>query len=110
MKRLIAFMGTLFLAASPANASQADGVPIGVLASEYNVVFFSLNGTRSALPSCATSQPSRFVIDAATDGGRAMISALLTAQARGKRVFVNGTGTCPIFSDTENVNYLQIED
>ncbi len=111
MKRSV-FVLTAMLVASPVSASNADfSAPYGIITNEYGVVFFHTNGARSALPTC--NYPviaNRFVISANTDAGKAMVSLLLTAQARGKRVFVGGTGNCNVWGDTETVSHLQVED
>lgn len=111
MKRSIILLAALF-AASPAAAGYADGKPVGITVSEYNVVFFTVVGNRSNPPTnCpATLIPNRFAIPSTTDAGRAMISLLLTAQARGKIVYINGTGNCNTWGDSEGVNYIESQD
>lgn len=112
MKRSVVLFAAMFLAASPAGAGQASwGLPYGIIASEGNVVLFYTNGARTDPPTCPYPlQTQRFAIPATTDAGKAMISVLLTAHARGKRVFVNGTGNCNTWGDSEGVNFLQVED
>jgi hypothetical protein len=70
--------------------------------------FFEHDGSRSALPACATVA-GRFVIDTSS-GGRLQAAALLTAKAMNKKIIVVGTGNCSFWSDTESVSYFIVED
>jgi hypothetical protein len=70
--------------------------------------FFDHDGSRSAVPACATSS-GRFVIDTSA-GGRLQAAALLTAKAMNKKLIVVGTGTCSYWPDTESVSYFVVED
>lgn len=72
-------------------------------------LFFEQTGTRVSPPTCAT-QAIRWVIDVTTSQGQAMVAALLTAQSRGKRISIQGTGDCEVWGDTETVLYFIIED
>ena len=112
MKNSIALFAAVLFVASPANAGQAAfSAPYGIHATEHGVVIFHTNGARSDPPTCPSPLiANRFAIAATTDAGKAMISLLLTAQARGKRVSVYGTGNCNLWGDTESVSYLVVED
>ncbi|WP_152569460.1 MULTISPECIES: hypothetical protein [Sphingomonas] len=95
---------------TPALAGTAGyGVPINVLVTEWGFMLFNVVNNRLNAPSCAT-QTSRFAIPSNTDAGKSMISAILTAQSRGKQVYVNGAGTCNVCSDSETVDYVQVEN
>jgi hypothetical protein len=86
--------------ASGAASSLIYGISI-----EDGKAFFYTNGNRSAVPSCSTI-PKRWVFDAATPKGQAMLSALMTFYSMGRPVAVVGTGTCPDWGDTETVRYI----
>jgi hypothetical protein len=110
MKKLLAVTMLALTMSVPCAASTADfAMPSSLLVQTTGLVFFNTNGTRTTRPTCATV-PTRFVFDGSTPGGQALLSALQTAIARGKRVFVSGTGNCPLWSDTESVLQLSFED
>lgn len=69
-------------------------------------VFFYHNGARTGSPPCATNA-NRYVLN---PFAKAQIATLLTAKAMNKRVAVSGMGTCDVWSDTETVSYILVED
>ncbi|PNQ76361.1 hypothetical protein BA950_07745 [Erythrobacter sp. SAORIC-644] len=88
------------------SASTAEGKVYDVLAMQNGVVMFSLDsGARSGLPACATLT-SRWEIYAASPAGQAQLALLLTAFASKTTIFVEGTGACSLWADTESVNYF----
>jgi hypothetical protein len=91
--------------ASECLASEATSSPIWGISVEDGKAFFYTNGSRSAVPACSTI-PKRWVFDAASAKGQAMLSALMTFYALGRPVAVVGTGTCPDWGDTETVRYI----
>ena len=103
MKKIIAAALLMLAVASPANAGNAGlGTVSGLISTEFEIQFFNTNGQRAGTPSCvgAGLQP-RWAISVGNDAGKTMMAVLLTAIARGKKVAVNGTGTCSIWGDTE---------
>lgn len=112
MKKL--FLGALasLLIASPASAGQAQaGKIFSLFSTEFGVVMFHSNGARSSIPSCVgAGMESRFAIDVKNDAGKSMYALLLTAVAQGKQVWINGTGNCSIWGDTESVNYVYVAE
>ncbi|WP_152569459.1 MULTISPECIES: hypothetical protein [Sphingomonas] len=107
-KALLAFCALII--STPALAGTAGyGPPINVLVAEWGMMLFNLPNNRSGAPACAT-QATRFAIPSNTDAGKSMISSVLTAQARGKQVYVNGAGNCNVWSDSETVDYVQVEN
>lgn len=71
------------------------------------VFFFATNGTRSSPPSCATV-PGRWAIDGSTAGGQQSIAVVMSAQAQGKQIIVQGNGTCSVWGDTETASYIEV--
>lgn len=65
-------------------------------------VFFRIDG--ADLTSCAVT--NRYAIDASTDGGKLMFSAILSAKATGAELYVVGSDTCSMHADTEDVNWI----
>ena len=90
---------------SAADASSSSPGQITSYGVEQGRVFFRTNGSRSAMPSCATAG-TRWVFNGATAQGQAMMSALLTYYASGKQIVVQGTGACADWGDTESVEYI----
>lgn len=70
-------------------------------------VVVSTSGTRSSVPSCAATSPSRFAFDATTASGKAQLAGLLTAYASHLPVRILGTGDCAWGS--EKVSYFYID-
>lgn len=91
--------------ASASHASQAGSGTIYGISIEEGKAFFYTNGARTAVPGCSTI-PKRWVFNAATANGQAMLSALLSFYSTGKSVAVMGTGACTDWGDTETVRYI----
>jgi hypothetical protein len=73
----------------------------------------AMNGSHVALittevyvpgPACATT--GRFALDLDTSGGRAAYSTALAAQLNGGTIVAYGTGTCNLWGDSEDAQYL----
>lgn len=107
IKRLPRMLSALFaIWAAPSFASSAGSGGINTLLPiSGGLLFFGHTGTRTARPTCATQQ-DRWVINGTTDGGKIIISTLLSAYAQGKQIFVQGNGACANWSDTETVDYI----
>ena len=74
-------------------------------------ILFYINAPHAGMPTCANNGANtRWAINAATMGGQAQLSGLMTAVARGKRISIQGTGTCSVWGDTESVDYFVVED
>lgn len=70
-------------------------------------LYFDKESTTS--PSCVGSKYKlRMQLNTTTEIGRAMLSLALTANASNKIVVVQGTGTCSIWPDTEDLNSIFI--
>lgn len=106
-QRAVSSIAVLLTAAAPAAASNAGpGVASHVIAMNGNgKVFFNHSGARTAPPSC--SIVARWVFDASTPAGQALLSTLLTFEARGAQFTINGSGACPDWGDTETVSYIE---
>jgi hypothetical protein len=90
---------------APASASQATSGTIYGISVENGKLFFYTTGTRTTPPAC-NAVPARWVFDASTANGQAMMSALMTFYALQQPVQVMGTGTCTAWPDTETVQYI----
>jgi hypothetical protein len=81
-------------------------VTVQAYGSNTNALFVNISGTvGQSPPSCAT-QNYRFVVSPATDAGKAQIAVILSALARGATVWIQGTGACDIWPDTESILLL----
>jgi hypothetical protein len=103
----------LFGAGGPAMASgtNAYGKITGVYGTYNGAVLFSVNvTTRDTPPACAANLPNRWAIDASTVAGQAAVQVLYWAIEHHKLVWVTGTGSCSIWSDTETVALFSIHD
>jgi hypothetical protein len=74
------------------------------------VVLVHSAGSRTNIPSCAASQPSRFAFDSTTPSGKAQLAGLLTAFAAERPVVIVGTDDCSVYGDSETISYFYIED
>ncbi len=114
MKKLcyvITIAAALTFIATPASASsQGPGSVSYVHVMSNGIVMFLMTGTRGAVPTCATPQPTRWAFNGTTAAGQAKLSVLLTAYASGKSITVYGTGTCPDYSDTETLDWFVTTD
>ena len=88
--------GTVTLTKSIATVS---GVQTG------NVFLFATNGARPPVPACAVTG-NLWVLDASTTGAQNAIAMILSAQAQGRTIWVHGTGSCTVWSDTESASVI----
>lgn len=95
----------LVCGANAAGASTASGGTISAISVEQGRLFFYVSGSRTATPPCHTV-PGRWVFDASTAQGQAMMAALMTFYSQGKQVSVSGTNACANWPDTESVQYI----
>jgi hypothetical protein len=99
-------------AASSAHASDSAAgyiseiIPFG----DAGVILFNHDGVRSASPACGAGLATRWAFSAAGAGGQARLSALLSAYALRKKIYIVGAGTCGLWADTETLNYFVIKD
>src|SRR6185312_6800359 len=99
------------LVATPVGASEAQtGTISNIFSTSNGALMFDTSGTRTAVPSCGSGNPTRYAIDASTTAGQAQASVLLTAYTLHKQIYVYGTGACTIWGDTETVNWISVAD
>lgn len=108
--KIISLLAALMISA----ATQAGSATSGTLSTVHfmsggNVILYT-SGSRSDVPSCASTQPNRFAVNGTTEGGKVQLSGLLTAYAAGKSVVIYGTGTCSVQGDTETISYFYTND
>lgn len=107
-KRLMLRMGlalALACSAGAGGASTASGGTISGISVEQGRLFFYVSGSRTSTPACHTV-PGRWVFDASTAQGQAMMAALMTFYSQGKQIAVGGTAACANWPDTESVQYI----
>jgi hypothetical protein len=99
MLKLVAFTTlAIALVTAPARAGTAAGKPVLAAAGTSGLFVFEV-GAISGRPACATS--NQFAIDSNSTTGRVMIATVLSAQAQGRLVTVNGSGACEVWGDRE---------
>ncbi|HWW25874.1 MAG TPA: hypothetical protein VNZ85_08275 [Caulobacter sp.] len=110
MRRL--FILGCALAVSPAEASEAQlGNIVRLFATSNGAVMFDTTGARTTAPACqGAAVPNRFAINGSTVAGQSQLAALMTAYSLRKRIWIYGSGTCTIWSDTETVSWFWVED
>lgn len=71
------------------------------------IVFVYINGTRTGTkPACATAGSGtyfRFAVNSTTAAGKSQLAGLIAAHAAGEKIWLNGTGDCDVYSDTESL-------
>jgi hypothetical protein len=103
-KRSFALSLATVLFAHPASASSSSSAAIlGVSAAVEGLGSFSQSGSRTSLPTCATS--TYWSIDLSSPGGPATMAALISAYLSNKPISVTGTGTCNAYGQ-EFVSYI----
>lgn len=114
VKRLFgaAWLVSIIAAASPCLAAASWGNIVNVHPmARYGVIIFDQSGARSNAPSCqASGIPQRWAFRVDSAGGQSMLQTLLSAYVAGKRIWIDGTGNCSAWGDSETVLYFRIED
>ena len=108
MKANSKFLAAAFIAASSfaANAGYVTGmVTIPIVMSDGRI-FVTPSTTVVSPPTCNVT--NRFVFDSSTAGGKAMLATLLAAKALGLQVFFAGTTYCTLFTNAEDLSYIQV--
>jgi len=112
--RRLALIGMLAAGLSGVSASALaygdarPGFIVNIQPNASGLVFFNQSSAHTNKPACAASN-DRWAINAATPGGQALLSVLLTAYAAGKAVTITGTGACAEWPDTEGVVYFLVQ-
>lgn len=104
------FIGLSVLLASTivhANSATATGEIriIGGQVTGQATVYFGVSPAPTAKAACSTNNDYQFVIDPATDAGKALYSAILMAKSTNKKITVKGTGNCGFGQPMETVSY-----
>lgn len=110
MKRAIFSVLALLLAMTAHGGSALPGTLHGLHFMSTGVVLVSTDGQRSGIPSCASTQPTRFALDATTAAGKVQLAGLLTAYAAGKPVGIIGTGVCSAYGGFRDDQLLHVVD
>lgn len=90
--------------------AHADGIQTGTVTNLYvraadGLIYFTLSGTPSGHPTCATG--GFWVLkDENSNVGKQQFAMLLTARAQGSPITVWGAGVCKRWLDDEDVNLL----
>ncbi|SFJ47974.1 hypothetical protein [Caulobacter sp. UNC279MFTsu5.1] len=105
-----ACLATCGIAAPAAATDAAEGYIVGVMPMRNGVVIFSQTGVRTGTPPACHGVGYGWSLNAGTVAGQAQLAALLSAQARGKKIVIIGMGSCADWPDTEAINYFRIVD
>lgn len=87
-------------------AGNSVGKVAELMIHQGDVVIFTA-GPHVSKPACSTSGDG-WALSLANETGKAMYALLLSAQARGQLVSVNGTGSCSAWADREAPRYLYV--
>lgn len=98
----------LFVATAAHAGGKTTGTVTLVETMPTGVVLFTLAGTTSGQPPCAT-RANRYAVDLSTQAGKNHHDWLSKAYVLGKSATVIGTGSCSAGSDSEDVLETRIE-
>ena len=73
------------------------------------LIFFVLDGNRSAKPSCAT-RDYWMIRDEKSNAGKQQFAALLSAKISGRAILIRGSGTCARWGDGEDIESVVVVD
>jgi len=105
MKTLSALLITLLSMNAFAGSAAAGTVSAVHFFGNGQIIFYT-SGARTAVPTCAVNQPSRFVFDASTAAGKNQLAGIMAAYVTGKQVTVFGKGTCVVEGSEEDLSYF----
>ncbi len=110
LHKAVCYLIGVIAAATPASvyaSSAAGGRVTNLSVGSDGTVWFSYTGTpQGTLPSCAEAN-GLWMIDQSQAGYQGLLAALLSAQARGSVVTIQGTGECGTHTH-ERIAYLVI--
>lgn len=114
MKRVLAQLAgalVISLVAMPAlSQSSQSGTVLRIhVRGSDGLIYFYVNGPRSAAPGCAT-QSYWIIPNETSTAAKQQLVMLLMAEATGKGVTIYGSGTCTRWPDGENVVEVAVSD
>lgn len=108
IRNLLTFVATAVLLNS-AHAGAASGKVTGIFMHSPDIVMFAA-GPINGAPACASST-QQWAIKLSDPAGKGFLAILLSAQAQGKSVYVQGySNTCRDAGDRELPTYIVIID
>ncbi|MEO1333234.1 MAG: hypothetical protein AAFV32_06905 [Myxococcota bacterium] len=107
MKQILLFTGLFLAAPALAHAGSVDAKikEVRVDRDGRGLMRFTSNVNNG--PSCATLTEA-LAFDTKQPGGESMLRLATAAYLAGKRVIVNGTGQCDVYSTTETATILRV--
>ncbi len=95
---------------STAQAGGSQGLVSGIFVHTPGILMFQVGTVINGVPSCA-SGTKQWAISLADPMGKSLMALLLSAQAQGKQVYVQGyTNTCRDWGDRELPSYAVLID
>jgi hypothetical protein len=108
MRKLMAAILCLAAPLAASAGSSSSGKLHSLIFDKSGAVIFWSTGARSARPDCAADD--RWVLDASTAGGKALLDGLLAAYSAGRSVVIVGTGGCGFGWSGEAIQYFYMVD
>lgn len=106
---LLALAGSAIAHAGSANPATINAVTALSITNGKGgdgLMLLDVTPTPTGQPACATTH--RFAINSATESGRLLVSTVLSAQAQGKSIRVEGLGVCDVWGDSETAYFVVI--
>lgn len=108
IRNLLTFLASAALLTST-HAGSSSGKVTGIFMHSPDIVMFAA-GTMTGTPSCSSGS-QQWAIKLSDPAGKGFLAILLSAQAQGKSVYVQGyTNTCRDWADRELPSYIVIQD
>lgn len=109
LANILAFSLSVTTFATQALDGDQTGTVILVGEDNGNPFVFTVSGTRTSQPACATD-PNWAIPNPTSDNAKGLLSLIITAFASNKTIVVHGTGSCnATFTNREEVAYLFIQ-
>lgn len=96
---LASLCAVAFISTAPASASDQTGPVNWVGLDNTSPYAFTLTGSRTAKPACATDD-AWVIVGPSTDQAKAMLAGVLSAYGTGRTIQATGTGTCDATAPT----------
>lgn len=99
----------LIATSTPAQASYVENGRVSLLAvNSDNTVRVDVEGSRSALPSCAFTQaPSAFTFSLRQAGEQGMLAILISARSTGRVITIYGSSACTVTPSVESISTIK---
>ena len=114
MARIKACLFVVVLIAGLSSASHAAGTQVDVKVTLIDVrdngyFIIDVSQGTTGTPACASGTPNRLTGDGNTAAGKNILATATAAFLAGRKVSIEGTGTCPLYPTIEGIRILWVK-